>query len=73
MSMYQNGDIDSSLAMQLLGGALAKGDAKKRPLEDASGPDGVKSAKLDDTDDDAPSLDDLLDQAKKVKNDTRPN
>ena len=76
MTMYQNGDIDSSLAMQLLGGALAAGgggDSKKRPLEGASGSEGVKAAKTDDTDHDAPSVDDLLDQAKKVKNDARLN
>ena len=77
MDMYRNGEIDSSLAMQLLGGALATsedGNSRKRSLDDASGPDeGNKAAKIGEADPDAPSVEELLDQAKKVKNDTRLN
>ena len=76
MDMYRNGEIDSSLAMQLLGGALATsedGNSRKRSLDDASGPDEVKAAKIGEADPDAPSVEELLDQAKKVKNDTRLN
>ncbi|CAL1152385.1 unnamed protein product, partial [Cladocopium goreaui] len=72
MDMYRNGEIDSSLAMQLLGGALATsedGNSRKRSLDDASGPDeGNKAAKIGEADPDAPFVEELLDQAKKVKN-----
>ena len=79
--MFQDGELDAGLAMQLLGGALSKDGghdrSKKRPLDGNTGQDGCKAAKTDDhmSDDDGdadgPSVDDLLDQAKKVKNEPK--
>ena len=76
VKMFQDGEINSGLAMQLLGGALSKdgGDrSKKRPLDGDTGHDASKAAKTDDGNDsdaDGPSVDELLDQAKKVKNES---
>lgn len=68
VAMYQKGDLDPAVAMQLLGQAHTakkstsdtEGDSKKRPLEDhdATG------------EGDGPSLDDILQQAKRAKNDS---
>lgn len=77
VQMLQKGELDASVAMQLLGSGLAvapkksegepgKGDgSRKRPREngdaaDEESPEGT----LND-----PQLDELLDQAKKTKND----
>ena len=73
--MFQEGEIESGLAMQLLGGALAKdgghGCSKKRPLDGNASHDDSKAAKtgedMSDADADGPSVEELLDQATKVK------
>lgn len=75
VKMFQEGEIESGLAMQLLGGALAKdgghGCSKKRPLDGNASHDDSKAAKtgedMSDADADGPSVEELLDQATKVK------
>ena len=70
VQMFQQGELDANVAMQLLGGACdLLGGSKKRPLEaDASGSNGQDSQETD-----AASLDDLLETAKRAKLETRFN
>ena len=63
VEMYQKGELDSSVAMQLLGntGGVPLDVSKKRPLE-------VGDTKQDgESDPEGESLDELLQQAKKAK------
>lgn len=73
--MFQQGELDAAVAMQLLGGAgdLLRG-SKKRPLENgpASGSNGQDSQDSTAGDDGA-SLDDLLETAKRAKLETKFN
>ena len=63
--MYQRGELDSTVAMQLLGnsGGVPLDVPKKRPLENGDHTD----AATDSDKDHGESLDELLRQAKKAK------
>lgn len=76
--MVQKGQLDASIGMQLLGAAAAGliPDNKKRPRDEtthASSVDGEKPGESGGdpaNDPDAPSLDEVLNAAKRAKNDT---
>ena len=60
--MYKNGELDASVAMQLLGGACESaeigGEGTKRPVDSQDGDSP-----------DVPSVDEILHQAKRAKMD----
>ena len=73
VQMLQKGELDPGVAMQLLGSAAGSLQLpKKRPLEDSSGSTPKANATdSQDPDDEGDSLDDLLETAKRAKNDTK--
>lgn len=69
--MFQKGDIDAGVAMQILGGA----SSLLNPQSDAGEGTGGKGAKrpLDDANNGVEEVDELLAQAKKTKQDSLMN
>ena len=75
VQMFQKGELDAGVAMQLLGGAAGHlVGSKKRPLEASAGPSSGACADSQEAEgDDGASLDDLLETAKRAKQETKLN
>ena len=75
VQMFQKGELDTGVAMELLGGAAGRlVGSKKRPLEATSGPSSGACADSQEAEgDDGASLDDLLETAKRAKQETKLN
>ena len=68
VQMYQNGELDPAVAMSLLGSGILPGSGVKRPLEPSTG--GGDSDKPEDSPVDLAAVDELLQNAKRAKNES---